>query len=370
MNEVPLYAMAGLTASTIVALAQGDLTTPGGMVGAVAAGLTIVALVGLTLRARRSRDALDRALDAGLGADWRAQIDPELRRQPRSRTSWVRTLLLRLRRRRRDVEHRRNLSYGPHGRHNRLDVYRHRSHPAGAPVLIHLHGGAFVSGRKDHESLPLIHRFASQGWLCISANYRIGRHVDFPDHLVDVKRVIAWVREHGGEFGAAPEMLVVAGDSAGGHLAVTAALTPGDPAYQPGFEDADTSVSAAVGLYGYYGRTDSSLVGSSPADHLHPDAPPIMLVHGDHDSNVPVAWARSFARRLRAGWRGPVVYAELPGAQHTFDLLNSVRGSLTVDGVEAFCAWVRSCSGVSPVGNAEARQPTPGDRPRASAGPC
>jgi acetyl esterase/lipase len=70
--------------------------------------------------------------------------------------------------------------------------------------------------------------------------------------------VIAWVREHGHEYGADPAVVFVAGSSAGGHLAAMAALTPNDPAFQPGFEHADTSVTAATPLYGYYGPLDTN----------------------------------------------------------------------------------------------------------------
>jgi acetyl esterase/lipase len=147
--------------------------------------------------------------------------------------------------------------YGNAGTGNLLDVCRHRSHPSGGPTLVHLHGGAFVSGRKNREALPLIYRLASRGWVCIRANCRLSPAVRFPDHLIDVKKVIAWVREHGHEYGADPTVVFVAGSSAGGHLAALAALTPNDPAFQPGFERADTSVTAAISLYGYYGPLDT-----------------------------------------------------------------------------------------------------------------
>ena len=65
--------------------------------------------------------------------------------------------------------------------------------------------------------------------------------------------MLAWVREHGPEYGADPNVVFVAGSSAGGHLASMAALTANDRSLQPGFEHADTSVTAAVSLYGYYG---------------------------------------------------------------------------------------------------------------------
>jgi acetyl esterase/lipase len=184
-------------------------------------------------------------------------------------------------------------------------------------------------------------RFAERGWVCISANYRLGPTARFPDHLVDVKRVIAWVREHGNEYGGDPSVLFVAGSSAGAQLAALAALTPGDPALQPGFESVDTAVSGAVCLYGFYGPADGRW-HSSPAAYIDADAPPFFVAHGDRDSRVPVAAAREFAARLRASSSDPVVYAELPGAQRCFDLFRSLRFEAVIDGVEAFAAWVQA----------------------------
>jgi len=76
-------------------------------------------------------------------------------------------------------------------------------------------------------------RMAAQGWVCVSADYRLSPHATFPDHLVDLKRALAWVRSHVAEYGGNPDFIVVAGQSAGGHLASLVALTakpPGVPA--------------------------------------------------------------------------------------------------------------------------------------------
>ncbi len=62
----------------------------------------------------------------------------------------------------------------------------------------------------------MLYRLAGRGWVCISANYRLSPAARFPDHLVDAKKVIAWVREHGARYGADASNLVVAGSSAGG----------------------------------------------------------------------------------------------------------------------------------------------------------
>jgi acetyl esterase/lipase len=81
---------------------------------------------------------------------------------------------------------------------------------------------------------------------------------------------------------------------------------------------------------------------ASPIHWVRPDAPPIMLVHGTNDSLVPVERARDMAAALRATSLQPVVYAELPGAQHAFDTYASLRTRYTVRGVEQFLAYVRS----------------------------
>jgi hypothetical protein len=120
-------------ASTLLAWSEGDLDSTGGV---VSLGIGLVVMAGLVVvawRASGTRPAFDRALDAGLGEGWRDQIAPELADGLRSDVPWLRGLLLPLRRRRGDVEHLRNLRYGEHGRHNTLDLYRHRSRPTGSP---------------------------------------------------------------------------------------------------------------------------------------------------------------------------------------------------------------------------------------------
>lgn len=75
--------------------------------------------------------------------------------------------------------------------------------------------------------------------------------------------------------------------------------------------------------------------------HVRQGAPPFFVAHGDQDTYVPVTEARRFVERLRATSDSPVVYAELPGGQHSFDLWRSLRFEAVVDGVQAFAEWVR-----------------------------
>jgi acetyl esterase/lipase len=185
-------------------------------------------------------------------------------------------------------------------------------------------------------------------------NYRLTPPARFPDHLVDVKKAIAWVRTEGIAYGADPDVVLVAGSSAGGNLAASAALTPNEPLFQPGFEHVDTSVAAAVSLYGYYGDYGGS-ASSSPARFVHREAPPFFVAHGDLDTVVIVEDARAFVDTLRSASSSPVVYAELPGGQHTFDLFESLRFATVVDGIGAFAAHVRSVGRVDNLASGSSR---------------
>src|SRR5437667_270151 len=121
---------------------------------------------------------------------------------------------------------------------------------SGCPTLLQIHGGAWILGSKNEQGIPLMRHLASRGWVCVSANYRLSPRATFPDHLIDCKRAVGWIRQHGADYGANTDFLVVTGGSAGGHLAALVALTANEPEYQPGFESADTSVSGCVAFHG------------------------------------------------------------------------------------------------------------------------
>ncbi len=329
LNELPFVAFAWVLAVTLLAWVNGDLHAPGAagvlvLAGVISAGLGLVIRRGIA-----TGPAVATALREGIGADAPVQGLPWRRR--------ARVVVAPLPVRPRGVERIRNVAYAAVGRRTRLDLYRSRSHPRGAPILLHLHGGHFRMGGKSREARPLLHTLADRGWLCASAGYRVRRPGRFPNSLVDAKRAIVWLRAHAAEYGGDPGVIVVAGSSAGAHLAAMAALTPQDARLQPGFESADTSVSAAVCLYGYFGpRESDGPVASSPGAHAHAQAPPFFIIHGDGDSLVPAASARHFARELRARARNPIVYAELPGAEHGFDIFHSLRFEHVIEGIGAF----------------------------------
>lgn len=332
-NEAPLAISLVLAGSVLASLGEPGLGSAVGWAGSALFLVTAAGLVALALRGARTDRVIEAALDEGFGADRPAAAAGRSPRRSRV-PGWLGAFRIPWVVGRRGVQRIADLSYGEAGRRNLLDVYRRREHVEGAPVLIHPHGGAFLRGRKNVEARALLYRLAAEGWVCISANYRLWPKVGFPEHLIDVKKVLAWVRTHGAEYGADPGTVYLAGTSAGGLLAALAGLTPNEPAYQPGFEHVDTSVTGVVYLAGFYGRPDGSEF--SPYRHLTPDAPPFLIAHGSHDSLVPVADARRFADELRAVSTQPVVFAVLPGGQHAFDRFNSARFNAVVDGVREF----------------------------------
>ncbi|MDQ1025072.1 acetyl esterase/lipase [Streptomyces umbrinus] len=341
LNELPFLGMFAVVASTALAFAQGDLESSASKVTAAVALAAIPGMAVCAWRGLRTDQVVERALEQGLGTGWRDHVHTPLRR----RRPWVRILLLPILMRQRGVQRTPNIRYGDAGRRNLLDVYRRRDTPQNAPVLIYFHGGGYTGGAKNREARPLLYRLADQGWVCISANYRLQPETTFPGHQIDAKKAIAWVREHAPEYGADPSRLFVAGSSAGSNLAALCALTPNDPVFQPGFESADTAVTAAICLYGYYGHffgEEPEVTPSpyQPHEYLNPGAPPFLIAHGTKDALAPVEGARYFVDRLRRVSESTVVYAELPGGQHAFDLFHSARFEAVVDGVEAFAAWV------------------------------
>ena len=123
---------------------------------------------------------------------------------------------------------------------------------------------------------------AELGWICVAINYRHSPRNTWPDHIVDVKRALAWVKAHITDYGGDPNFIAITGGSAGGHLSSLAALTPNDPQFQPGFEDADTRVQAAVTFYGVYDFTRVE-------DAMHPMMLPLlerMVVKQPHSTNL------------------------------------------------------------------------------------
>ena len=78
---------------------------------------------------------------------------------------------------------------------------------------------------------------------------------------------------------------------------------------------------------------------ASPVAQVHDKAPPFMILHGTHDSLAAVGDARVFVEKLQQASTQPVVYVEMPGAEHAWELFHSLRTENTVDGVHRFLEW-------------------------------
>ena len=209
-------------------------------------------------------------------------------------------------------------------------------------MLIYLHGGGFRIGSKMLGARPLLYRLASHGWVCVSANYRLSPRASYGDRVIDVKRVIAWVREHAAAYGADPSTVILAGGSAGAHLAATAALTVGDARFQRlrsgGYIDFGGGRDVRLLRPHQQGGRRSEL----PLAYLHAEAPPFLIIHGTLDTLVLVEDARHFADELARASDQLVVYAELPGTEHNFDLFHSLRFHAVTDAVESFVTCVHA----------------------------
>ncbi|BBX58129.1 Carboxylesterase NlhH [Mycobacterium shottsii] len=374
-SEVPgLY----LAASVVDALRRGRRGDFAGPKGKAALALTAAAWATLSVIRYRGittpGPVLEAGLTEGLGADYAqelATLPTEPTRRGRRNLPLRTTVARRL-----YVEKTNIVAYGPHRRANLADIWRRRDLPRDgkAPVLVQVPGGAWVLGWRRPQAYPLMSHLVSRGWVCVSLNYRVSPLHTWPAHIVDVKRALAWVKENIADYGGDPDFVAISGGSAGGHLSALAALTPNEPRFQPGFEEAGTSVAAAVPIYGRYdwysteaeGRPEfvellarfvvkrkfrdhrEVFVDASPIHHVRADAPPFFVLHGQDDSLIPVVEAREFVEELRAVSKSPVAYAELPNAQHAFDIFGSPRAHKASEAVARFLSWVYVTNGPGP----------------------
>lgn len=256
--------------------------------------------------------------------------------------------------RRKDVRRIADIPYadGRHGR-NLLDIYvPEQAVAAPMPVVIQIHGGAWILGDKHQQGQPLLHYLASRGWMAVAVNYRLAPAHRMDDIFSDVLRSIAWVKRHAVDYGGDPDFIAVTGGSAGGHLAALCALQPNNQRFKPGFEGVDCSVDVAIPVYGRYDLVDSAnVLGkgreylieflaqkvmpdsleadpaiwdlTSPVKQVHADAPPFLVIGCRHDCMVPTAEGRYFSDTLRRVSGNPVIYQELSSGQHAFDVFST-----------------------------------------------
>ncbi|HSN70343.1 MAG TPA: alpha/beta hydrolase [Steroidobacteraceae bacterium] len=368
-SELAPFAMLASAGLAALLASWGAFATLPGRLGLALLVIAWCALVVVQWRTRRARPVLEQALAATLGSDYGSIIAAN-RRAIGAEAVRVPEILRPFALRRPGVEWHRDIRYADDHPRQLLDVYTPDDAVLGAPVLLQIHGGGWTFGDKRDQALPLVYYLAARGWIVVTPNYRLAPAVRFPAQLIDCKRALAWIRRSVHEFGGDRDFVAVTGGSAGGHLAALVALTANRSELQPGFEDVRTDVSACVPLYGVYDFPDRSGLRrdggamtdwlarkvmpcrpaddpalwalASPVAEVHGGAPPFFVLHGTHDSLAKVEEAQHFVRCLREISRQPVAYAELPGAQHAWDLFRTPRALETVHAVARFLEWARA----------------------------
>ena len=285
-------------------------------------------------------------------------------------TRWWRSLTI-LPFRSRDIHVVRNIAYGTH-RRNRLDLMSTTRSGMHRPVLFYVHGGAWVYGDKREQARPMLFEFARRGWLVVAINYRLSPANRWPAQIEDTRQALGWVKRTVAAYGGDPDRIVVAGGSAGGHLASLLALTGNSEEWRPSTapEGTDLTVKGCVSLYGVLDMTadhatwrshnrglkillEESVMGLTMAEHpelfekaspihrIAPDAPPFLLLQGKTDTLVDFNVARTFASRYRTivGADAPLWHVELPLTQHAYDLSHSPRTTATIRAAVAFAEW-------------------------------
>ena len=325
---------------------------------ALVAGATQIVLLGAMWRAPA-------AAVRGLRDSGTFSLEEYLPRRLRFTTWWRSLLVVPLRSR--DIAVTRGIAYGTHPL-QQLDVLRTSLTPRHAPVLLYIHGGAWVFGDKREQARPMMFEFVRQGWVVVAVNYRLAPFDLWPAQIHDVNAAIAWTKSNIAVYGGDPSRVVLAGGSAGGQLCALAATTSGVGDFRPPSvaADVDLSVRGAIPFYGVHDMTGDDVVwrrtgkglrhlletavmkqsisdhpavfeAASPLRRVSYDAPPFLIVQGRNDSLVDRNVASTFKKA--ASEFVPSWLIELPLAQHAFDLSHSPRTSASTRAALAFATW-------------------------------
>ena len=232
-------------------------------------------------------------------------------------------------------------------------------------ALVYVNSGGWAFSYPERWNAPTFRHLAAQGHVVMDFHPRTWRESDLSGLVGDVKCAVHWMKQHGPRSGVAPDRVAVAGQSAGGHLALLAAYAH-LPALTP--EELQGEDLAVCGVVAYYPPTDLALFHAhnrrwqqarnvlggvpeevpetcallSPLDYVAANCPPTLLFQGTHDSDVPVQTTRALHRRLAAAGV-PSVYVEFPFTEHAFDLLLprlAPAGQAALYDVERFLGWL------------------------------
>ena len=202
------------------------------------------------------------------------------------------------------------------GWEGKLDVYAQRT-PSPAPTIIYIHGGGWVRGTKEASMLSLL-PYLALGYSVVNVEYRLGNVALAPAAVEDCRCALRWVIEHAKEYNIDTARLVVAGASAGGHLALTTGMLPTSAGFDRSCQTpVEPRVAAIVNFYGITDLADlldgpnkkpfpenwpytvqwlgnqpnraEIAKAASPLTHVRAGVPPTISIHGDADPTVPYA---------------------------------------------------------------------------------
>jgi acetyl esterase/lipase len=229
---------------------------------------------------------------------------------------------------------RRNVPYGVAGG-ERLLLDAYLSRPGSArPAVIFIHGGGFRSGDKafvapgEQPFDSIARAFVGRGFAVFSIDYRLAPRFPFPAALEDVLRAVRWVRTHAGGLGVDPHRIALFGASAGGNLAVLAAVGGRGPLDRGSRVRAGVSWSGPMDLTTFYpghrfvaaylgcvpSACPSRYRAASPVGSVDRGDPPLLLVTGSAEI-VPLGQAREMTSRLNAE-HVPHELIVVPGNRH------------------------------------------------------
>lgn len=220
---------------------------------------------------------------------------------------------------------------------DKLDVYHRRGATTPQPTLIFIHGGGWVGGTKEASQMSLI-PWLEMGWTVVNVEYRLARISLAPAAVEDCLCALRWVASHANTYHFDTSRLVVTGESAGGHLALTTGMIPESAGLDR--ECPGPPLPKVAAIVNWYGITDVAdlldgpnrktyavaWLGSmpnreeiahrvSPLAYVRADLPPIITIQGDADPTVPY----SHSLRLRDALNKAGVPNELvtiPGGKH------------------------------------------------------
>jgi acetyl esterase/lipase len=220
---------------------------------------------------------------------------------------------------------------------DKLDIYHRRGVTSPQPTLIYIHGGGWVGGTKEASQMSLV-PWLEMGWNVVNVEYRLARVSLAPAAVEDCLCALRWIANHAKDYHIDTTRLVVTGESAGGHLA----LTTGMIAESAGLdrECPGPALPKVAAIINWYGITDVSdlLDGPnrksyavawlssmpdreeiarrvSPLTYVREGLPPILTIHGDADPTVPYTHALRLKDALtKAGVPNELV--TVPGGKH------------------------------------------------------